>query len=236
MAVTTTPQDILTAAYGKSLKNKPGTIATESTELLEVVIRALRGLYAAAARVNHLFFAEQAAVTLAAGAWARPETAESIFRIERNANTTGGSGAVGSEVVVVPFDDRAAESGKGAVYRFGQKFYSAGNAADPTGGELAFFYSRRPTSPASLTATLDAQWTETFNELLILETALYLASKDDRAGEVSRLDKDRMAWLNLFVGFLEHETANERRRFGHLQRINVMTLIPLLAPGTVAGA
>jgi hypothetical protein len=231
MAVSTTPQAILNAAYAKSTKNRPGTIATESTELLELVIRSLRGIYAAAARVNPLFFAEQATVAFASTAWPRPETAESIFRIQRLAGTTGGTGSAGDEVVVVPFDDRAAESGKGAVYRFGQKFFAAGNAADPTGGDLAFFYAKRPTSPASLTATLDALWAEQFNELLVLEVALYLANKDGRAEELGALDKDRMAWLGLFVSFLEHETANERRRFGHIQRINTASLVPMLAPG-----
>lgn len=227
MAVTTTPRDILMSAYAKSTKNKPGTIATESTELLQVVIRAMRGLYALAARVNPTFFATESTVTFAGTGWARPLEAESIFRIERTALTTGGSGSAGSEIALVPFDDRAAESGMGAVYRIGQEFRPAGNPPDPTGGELKFFYSKRPTDPANLDTTLDATWTEQFNELLILEVAIYLAIKDARADEVVALRTDRDSWARLFIGFLEHAEVNERRRYGHLRRFNANTLIPL---------
>lgn len=229
MAVTTKPRDIIVAAYAKSMKNKPGTIATESTELLQLVIRSLRGLYSVAARVNPIFFAEDADVTLAAGAWGRPETAESIYRIERVAGTTGGTGSDGDEVVVVPFDDKKAEEGMGALYEFGQAFKPAGNALDPTGGDLKFYYAKRPTDPADLDATLDALWQESYNELLILETAIYLAMKDTRSEEVTNLKGERDVWAGLFIAFLEHATANERRRFGHLHTILTKRLIPLNA-------
>lgn len=232
MAVTTTPNDILIGAYAKSTKNKPGTLATEATELLQVVIRAMRGLYAAAARVNPYFFAESADVTISGGAWARPETAESVVRLERVAATTGGLGAAGTRIIVVPFDDRAAEPGKPAVYRFGQQYWSAGNSPDPTGGDIKFYYAKRPTDPATVNSTLDAKWTEQFNELLMLEVALYLATKDEgaRGNELQSLDRERMKWVELFKGFLEHETADVVHRFGHIQRINTSELVPLLAP------
>ena len=222
----TTPQDILNAAYAKSEKNMPGTIATESTELLQLVIRAMRGLYAFAARVNPIHFAESAAVVLAAGKWARPATAESIWRIEGGAATVPVM-AAGTEVVVVPVDDKLAESGKPAVYEFGQAFYSAGNASDPTSGTLTFFYSKRPTDPATLSAALDAMWVEQFNELLVLEVAIYLALKDGRADEAAALRAERDREAQLFIAFLEHSTANTRRRYGHIRRINTQTLVPL---------
>ena len=221
-----TPQDILNAAYAKSEKNMPGTIATESTELLQLVIRAMRGLYAFAARVNPMYFAEKAQVAVAAGAWPRPVTAESIWRVEGDATTVPVM-AAGTEVVIVPVDDKQAESGKPAIYEFGQKFYSAGNATDPTGGNLTFFYSKRPTDPANLAATLDAMWIEQFNELLVLEVATYLALKDGRADEAAALKADRDRWAQLFIAFLEHSTANTRRRYGHIRRINTQTLVPL---------
>ena len=222
----TTPQDILNGAYAKSEKNMPGTIATESTELLQLVIRAMRGLYAFAARVNPTYFAEKAVVAVAAGAWPRPVTAESIWRVEGDATTLPAL-PVGTEVVVVPIEDKQAESGKPAIYAFGQKFYSAGNANDPTGGNLTFFYSKRPTDPATLATALDATWVEQFNELLVLEVAIYLALKDGRADEAAALKADRDRWAQLFIAHLEHETANTRRRYGHLRRINTQTLVPL---------
>ena len=58
----TTVMQILEMAYAKSTQNNPGTIATESVELLGVVQRVLDGCYAVAARVNPIMFAEQAIV------------------------------------------------------------------------------------------------------------------------------------------------------------------------------
>lgn len=234
MPVTTTPTDILVAAYGTSIKNRPSTLATDATEMLQVVIRALRGLYAVGARVNPHFFAESADVAFSVSGWPRPQTAEAVFRLERVAGTTGGTGAAGAEVVVVPFNDRAAELGKPAVYRFAQKFWSAGNPADPTAGALKFFYSKRPTDPANVDATLDALWTEQFNHLLIVETAIYLSFKDGRPAEVAKLMDERNDWLKLFVAFLEHETVNERARFGAVKPINIQTLLPMLAGAKAA--
>lgn len=215
----TKPRDILLAAYAKSLKNKPGAIASESGELLQLVIRAMRGLYAFAARVNPLFFAESAVVAYAAPGWPRPVTAEAIFRIEL---------PTGTEVALVPFDDRAAEPGMPAVYEFGQKFLPASALApNPQNGNLTFYYAKRPTDPADLDANVDAMWTEQFNELLILEVAIYLALKDGRSTEIPGLTASRDRWANLFVAFLEHETVNERRRFGQVARFNVKSMMPL---------
>lgn len=222
MAVTTTPRQILTAAYSYSTKNRPGVIASESTELLQVVIRAMRGLFAFAARVNPTFFAESASVAFAGTGWPRPEGAESVFRVEQ----------AGVEVAIVPYDDRGAEAGMPALYRFGQVYRPAtAGAPDPQSGNLTFFYSKRPTSPATLDATVDPLWVEQFNELLALEVAIYLSVKDGRTDELASLLQQRDKWIQLFVAFLEHETANERRRFGHIHRINVQTLVPLLAGG-----
>ena len=227
MAVTTTPREIFESAYAKSKKNQPGTIATETTELLQLVIRSVRGLYAVGARVNPIFFAETNDITLGSGVWARPETAESIYRIERVAGTTGGTGSAEDEVAVVPIDDKTAEKGMNAIYEFGQKFYTAGNTPDPTGGDLKFFYSKRPTDPADVDTAIDALWQESYNELLILETAIYLAIKDGRESEVKNLRVERDQWATLFIAFLEHATANKRQRFGHIHTIATNRLVTL---------
>jgi hypothetical protein len=233
--VTTTVQNILTAAYALSTKNKPGTIATESTELLEVVKRALRGIYSAAARIDNTFFAGVGEVTAnaesggpAGEGWERPQEAESIFRIERTRGTTGGVGDPNDEVVLVPYDDRKAEEGMGAVYRIGQAFFPAGNTPDPTGGELRFFFSRRPDDPESLASTLDSQWTEQFNDILIFDVGAYLARKDGREPEAAALLGEMGKCAARFVAFLEHKESNERRRFAHVRRINTNTLVSVM--------
>lgn len=224
MAVTTTVQDILDAAYAKSTKNQPGTIATEATELYSVVVRSLRGLYAFAARINPVYFSDTAAVTESSGVWERPEQAEAILRIET---------AAGDEVVVVPYDDRLAADPKPQVYEFGGDFTaSAGQTAAPT-GDLTFWYSKRPAdpTPADLTGVLDEDWQEDFNELLILEVAIYLALKDGRGDEVVLLKEERNQWAQIFANHLQHATSNLQRRFGHKRYVNVDSLLPMLTGG-----
>lgn len=210
-------RDILYGAYGKSLKNQPGYIASEATELIQVVYRAMRGLYAAAARVNPIFFGESANSAYSAPGWARPIMAESIYRIENS---------VGTEVVVVPFDDRSAEPGFMSVYEFGQVYRPTLVGPVIGFGLLTLFYSKRPTLPATINDPVDAMWPESFNELLVHETAIYLALKDARNEEIPTLMGERDRWAKLYFGFLEHETANERRRIGATSRFAVRSLAP----------
>lgn len=221
-----TVDDILEAAYAKSTKNNPGTIATESTELLQVVQRTLEGLFAVAARINPYHFAETVLTAATASThWERPEGAESIFRIEES----------GSEVVVVPFYDKMAESAKPAVYEYGQAFFPAGNAGDPdpSTDSLDFYYSKAPEVLTATTDSLDPLWEEQFNELLIIEVSRYLAVKDSetegRAAEVASLMSEREMWANRYVAFLEHATVGIRKRYGHFNRFNTQSLSPVLS-------
>lgn len=208
----TTYNQILAAAYGRSSKNIPGKIATDATELLNLIWRALAGLYSFAADINPEFFGVTSQVQFANGGWPRPAGAEAVWRIETLA---------GLEVVTVRRSDLKAELGMPALYKLGQKWYSAGNPLDPTNADLIFFYSKQPTVPALLTDVIDATWPETYNPLLIDETALWLAIKDGRQDEVGEIKESRDNWLKLFSAFLDHETMNEVRRMGttyHSQR------------------
>lgn len=218
-----TPREYLQAAYAKSSKNQPTEIGTEATELLKVVIRAVRGLFAVAARINPTFFATQEQVAEAGGTWPRPTTAESVWRIET---------AAAAHVKIVPFDDRTLAGTAPAVYRFGGVYRAAGT---PPAGTLEFFYSRRPSDPADLDTAIDAQWPDAYDELLVLEVALYLALKDGREEEIAGLRGDRDRWLALYLAFLEHETIGELRRYESPRFEHSSAIIPLselLAAGT----
>ncbi len=226
MAVTTTVQDILDGAYAKSSKNQPGTIANEAVELTGLVTRLLRGLYNFAAEVNPIHFAETADVVGVASVWERPESAEAIIRIEND---------VFAEVIVVPYDDRLCEEPKPTVYEFGGDFFAfAGQTAPPGATDtLTFWYSKRPDDPApgGVAGVLDSDWQEDYDELLILEVAIFLALKDGRGDEAAALKQDRNAWAQRFASYLTHSTANLHRRFGHRRHINVNTLLPMLTGG-----
>lgn len=214
----TTAKQILLAAYPKSMKNKPGAIAAESTELLGVVTRALQAVFTAAARVNPYFFASSREVDFAAPGWRRPTDAESIYRIEL---------PNGTEVLPVDPEDRTMEAGMPCVYELGQVFRPAGNPLDPAAGKLVFSFSKAADVPANLDAALDPMWVERHNELLNLEVAIYLAMKDGRGEEIPALVQQRDARLRLFFAFLEHATANVRKRYNHFNRINTASMIPL---------
>lgn len=216
------PREYLEAAYAKSTKNQPDELATEDTELLKVFIRAMRGLYSAAARVNPTFFAESASVAQAADSYPRPATAESVWRLEM---------PDGTKVNVVPFDDRSAASAP-SVYRFGQAYHPVAGIASE---DLTAFYAIRPLAPADLDTAIDPTWPESYDELLVGELALYLALKDGREEELAGLRADRDRWLSLFFAFLEHETTGEIRRYETPRFTHSEAIIPLsaiLAAGT----
>lgn len=225
----TTAQDIIEAAYAKSAKNRPGTIANESVELVGLVNRAMQGLYSFAARINPTFFAEEQLLDPTASGWPRPGAAEMVYRIEKTD---------GAEVKVVPFNDRRIAHPKPAVYAFAQHYRSAGNANDPTSEQLRFFYGRAPNPVANIPDPLDGQWQERFNELLVLEVAIYLGIKDAQAGreaEVAHHKEERDRWAILFASFLEHETVGAMSARGHVQKFNTQSLVPigsLLAGGS----
>lgn len=204
----TTARDILVAAYATNAANNPDSLAADATEMLAVINRDMRALFSRAAEVNPTYFGVQAvqpavfvppAIT---GSWPAPANAELILRIER-----GG----GIEVVVVPFDDRAQDPSKPAVYFLGRRYYGAGNLGDPTFEDLVFFYARQPVDCATLDSTLDPDWPEGMNGVLIGLVALYLDIKDSRLENAAAVDSVRQAWMATWEEHLRHFNAAEVR-------------------------
>jgi hypothetical protein len=216
---------VVALAYGRSTKNQPGRMVNEGPEVIGVVRRAVQGLFAVGARVNPEFFSLAESVASVAGAWPRPATAESVWRIERPS---------GAEVIVVPRWDRQADTARPAVCRLGQRYYPAGNPGDPpTSEELTMLFAKAPAAIPTLASPIDPFFPDHFEGLLVDEVAIYLALKDGRVEEVPPLTESRNAWLALYVAFLEHETASEVRRFGATRAFTVPELTPLLAGGQV---
>ena len=218
MAVTTTVLDILRGAYGRSLKNKAGAIASEQVELVRVVQRAEQGLFSFAARINPQYFGDQATVAVASSAWPLPETAEAVFRIEM---------PTGAEVAVVPIEDRLLEPEKPSVYFLGKGFRSVGGTSDPVAESLTMFYARRPATLTATTSLLDTLWPEAHNDLLIDEVAIYLAIKDQGSGrdlELKAIMEERDRRAMLFAAHLEHVVGNATRRH------SPVILTPSIAP------
>lgn len=232
MAETVTGTEIATWAIGKSRDNNPAIITTEATDLYQLINRALRGLGAYAARINPTFFATSSSVAMASSKWVRPEDAESIYRVEAAATSGPTNITAGTEIIRVPFDQRATDPAFPAIYRLGQYYYPRSSSATvapkaPQDGSLTFYYAKRFAALTVLTGTIDGLWTPAYNELLVLELAVYLALKDKRTTDLATLIPARDHWLNLFTAFLEHEDVGERRRFEHVQRFNTQTRVPI---------
>lgn len=210
-----TPQDVLTAAYAKSKKNQPGKIANEAFELLGVVNRAMMAFFIYAARVNPYYYMGKKTVSFADGGWPAPVLSEALFLIEKS----------GSEVIVVPIEDKKAETARAAVYRDGQVYYGAGNTLDPSSGDLDFIFSRTPVNAANLGATIDEAFPVSYQELPVLEVSIYLAIKDSRDDEAKLLVGERDSWLKLYLAHLEHADMNTYRRWEN--RFNLPSVMPL---------
>lgn len=199
-----TALDIILAAMGRSRQNLTTDLATYETELLALINRCLLSYFTMAAKMNPEYVGSIVAVPEVSGTWQRPALAEIVWKIET---------AAGVVVAVIPPDDRQMEPGLPAVYRLGRTFYAAGRSNDPTGA-LTLFCALRPAALTSTGSQLPASWDTTYNELLILDVALYLATKDNRQDELARLQSEQNKWLELYQQFLRHETTAIRRRTG----------------------
>lgn len=222
-----TPAEIFRGAYGRSKKNQPQEIASEETELLDLLTQALRGLFIFGTRLNPTFFGTEDTVSISSGAWPLPADVEHLFRVE----------ASGSKVEVVPFEDRGIAAPEPAVYHLGGELHPAGNDNDPTSGDLLLIYAKQAEAPAGVDADLDSFWPEAYDELLELEVAIYLALKDGRNQEVQTLQADRDRWALRFAAHVEHYAPTTTDRFGAGGGIQTESQVPLgdlLAGGSEA--
>ena len=221
----TTYNEIIVAAHGYSTKSRPDEIATRATELLALVHRAVRGIFAVAARVNPEYWGMKQQVANFDGLWERPQNAQTVFLIERASDQ--------AEVAVVPLEDRSAELSKPAVYLLGRGYRRALSTLGPEDTDLLdIYYSRIPAAPDDLADEIDPEWESVFDSFLTIETAMYLALKDGRMDEFAALQPERAKEAQLFVEFLSNATPITSFRFGQPRRVAVPTILPLLAGGT----
>lgn len=222
----TTLKDLIEAAYSRSTFNDPDKLATDY-ELIGVVDRRIKALYALAARHNPYYFGKKsAAVTYDGGVtgWPRPGDAELVAHVE-SGGAVGGAVAANKEISITSFEDREGEMPP-RVYQFGTAYYTVGAAGDPNSTDtMVFFYSRRhkdlsPNQATDSTAnTLETDWPEQFNDLIVLHVAKYLATKDGRSEEVQLLSVEEQSLLQTFIMHLEHVNYGVKSRWGQRARV-----------------
>jgi hypothetical protein len=215
--MSTTPEEILHAAYATSSKNDPREIYASPTPL-RLVTRALEKVYAIAARVNPLYYGAEGALEAVDGGWLYPAAAEAVWMLR----------SAGAEVVVVPADELDADTTRPAVTFFGRRFRPAGNPLDPQEGtQLHAFYSAKPAPAAALDAPVDPMWEPSYNDVPALEVATQIALNDGRLDEVQQFRADRDEALRLFVMRLEHAVTSEVRNRRLARTVHASTLVPL---------
>lgn len=212
-----------------SAVNRPEVLATAATELVRVVDRAQQATFALLARLNPSLIGSFADVAFDGTGWARPASADAIFRIEgKGASTTP---TITGEIKVVPWDDLSAATP--AVYRTGQVYMGAGKSGDPTAGALRFYFAKIPSQLTTTASTIDALIPDRYAPIFEYEVATYLARKDGgRPNEANVTEQSLMAaerdrWLALLADWAAHETMNETRRFDEVKRFTTEQREPI---------
>ncbi|HET7322210.1 MAG TPA: hypothetical protein VFI96_06920 [Longimicrobiaceae bacterium] len=239
----TTCKTLIEAAWARRTANDPDTLGTEA-ELIGVIDRVIKALYALAADVNPYYFGKTASVEGNGSVWPIPSEAVRIFKaVADGASGTGVDRKIttlGQRVSIMRFIDQTGEIAP-AIYRFGSGYYSPGRAAsgnalaDPSpsvnGDKIKLFYSKRhpdldaTAQPDAAANTLDSTWPEHYNDLLVIPQARYLAIKDGReATEVQALDAEYEALERQFVSDLAGQDFGSKSRWAQMPRA------PLPAP------
>jgi len=227
--MSTTCKVLIEAAYERSVANDADKLGSDP-ELVGVIWRRLYQIYSIAARVNPAYFGKISSAALpSSNVWARPSDAELVFKVL--AGTAGSTGVLtsGTEVNIVPVDDTLCEMAP-RIYEMGRSYYSVDATGDPdnvdtTGDKLSFYYSKRhPALDTTLatdhaTNTLESDWPEQFNDLLVLHLSKYLSVKDGMrdSAEWQALNAEEEALMVLFHSHLQHENYGMRARYGQSQ-------------------
>lgn len=225
----TTAIDILREAYATSRLNEAERIADESGELLTLLNDRLRYYMAMGARKNRTRFGGRlvSAYDANAAGWPIPQGAEMVLRLEAGSSMTSPVIAAGTEVALLPYDQRHIEPQKPAVYTLGAFVYPAGRAVDPGNGNLVFLTASAPAAIPTLTSPLPIAWPETFDSILKWEIAIYLAQKDgERDNEVAAFNAQLMKETTSFMDYVESLFLNETRSYGHGGRFTSPKVTP----------
>jgi hypothetical protein len=192
--MTTTVQNIIEGAYSRSTANDPGKLATDG-ELISVLNRVYHAMYALAAAASPERFTSKVALNLAGAppAVTSPVDVIDIRRLET---------AAGAKVNIIPVE----EKDRGwhlapAVFRQGATIVSRAAAGDPVAGDvLTAWILDAPTDVAALANQIDVRFPTRHVELIVVELAMYLATKDSGrdAGEFAALKSYRDMQMEAF--------------------------------------
>lgn len=212
-----TAAEYFAQAMSASYRNRGEVLAARVPEMLQQLTLLFRGYYATAAGLNPSAFGKKVAQPWDAGGsrWAFPDDCDTIYLLEQG----------GQEVVPVPFNDREAEPSEKCVYPLGGYFYKAGLTTDPASSALLIYYAP---VPPSFTATGDsppAEWNEQYDQMVVADLALWLASKDGRPEDVATAEADAKKWAKLYTDWLQRQLTPLVQRYGMPTVVPTQTIV-----------
>lgn len=216
--MTTTAQQIITAALGRDAAIDTTILTVQQAEVIASVGRILRKEMSLAMPSNPAYFGiiKNVAATALGGiaGWARPSDAYAIYRVEAAADTKDEAAAVianGTEIKIAPFDDRGLFAGEPSLYEFGQFFVRAGNAGDPSTGSINFFYAAKVITPVAVTDILDARFPDDMADLIVAGLNAWFCKRDGR--DTKTYDDVVAEWRELFSMMMANSTLTLAQRF-----------------------
>lgn len=168
----TTVQVLVEGAYSRSTANDPGKLATDG-ELVSVTNRIYQAYFALAAAAAPERFVSKTTITLA-GSPPAAVLSTDIIDVRRVQNVAG------AKVNVIPVEeiDRLWHLAP-AVYRQGSSIVSRAATSDPIATDvLTVWQLDAPATLAALADVLDTRFPVRHLELIIVELAMYLSTKD----------------------------------------------------------
>jgi hypothetical protein len=169
-----TAQQLIEAAYARSTANDAGKLAGDG-ELLGHLNRKYQALYAIYASLSGDNAITKTAIVFAGGPPAAaplPTDIIDIVRVEK---------ADGSRAYLIPASekDRSWHLAP-AMFRQGNSLVSRNQAGDPIAADsYNLFHIDSPATLAALATAIDARFPVRFEDLLVLDLAVYLSVKDE---------------------------------------------------------
>lgn len=208
-----TYQSIITAAFSKSAAARP-EVMTTSGELLTAIYSDLQDAFLKVAQENPYALGTAATVVFDVNGWPYPDDLVRLIGVRATASTVA-SPAVpsGATIALVPFNDPALAAPAASLVEFGRQLQSAGNATDPTGGELQVLYARAPIQPTAITDPVDPLLPVPFYDIIIYGLAAYLAAKDEREADLVAFRGVRDAMVQQWLARVRLSAAELVQRF-----------------------
>jgi hypothetical protein len=211
-----TAQEIVDSALSLSAAVRADLLTLEEAEYLRVLNKLLARWFLFGTKRNATVFATSATVAyqslVSPAGWPFPSALLSLLRVEGGAATTPVM-AAGTEIAVTRLDDKKGMTPMAAVFPLGRTLVTAGNAGDPTAGDLTLYYAAAPTALAQIGDTLDSRWPTIFDPLLSYGVARHLAGKDARAEDLALFAAEIGEWTAYFDAWLLDQSVAPGDRF-----------------------